>query len=171
MTMHFMIRILPILSMIGMLCTHTPTVHALSMTPYSLSELWSESQLIVRGKVVKARPHRERGRIFTEFTLSPVGPLFKGELSADQVIRFSLPGGQLDGLAQRVPGIPTIYTGEELLLFLRCTSSTSCSPVGYGQGMWRPLKNSWEPLTRDVHWVGASSPLTIQSLERLTSPR
>ena len=167
---HLIIRVLSILSLIGIISTHTSSTHALSMTPYSLDELWSESQLIVRGEIVKTSSYRDQGRIFTTFTLIPTSPLFKGELTG-QRIHFSLPGGQLDGLAQRVPGIPMIHTGEELILFLRCRSPNTCSPVGYGQGIWRPVAHTWRPITQEIHWIGARSPLMSQSLEQLTAPR
>ena len=115
-----LMRSLSILSLIVLVMTHTAQVSALSMTPYSLKELWSESQLIVRGKVTQTRSYRENGRIFTEVTLSPSSPPYKGKVdSKDQLAHFFLPGGQLDGLIQRVPGVPIIYIGEELVLFLK----------------------------------------------------
>ena len=166
-----LMRSLSILTLIALIMTHTARVNALSMKPYSLKELWSESQLVIKGKVIQTRAYRDRGRIFTEVTLNPTSSPYKGKVdSKDQLARFSLPGGQLGNLVQRVPGIPIIYTGEELVLFLRCTPMSTCTPVGYGQGMWRHLNRSWTPLTQHVHWVGTQTPLTTLSLEKLTSP-
>ena len=166
------IRSLLILSFIGPAFTHVPRVDALSMKPYSLDELWSESKLIVKGEVIKTRAYRRGGRIFTEVTLTSSGSPVKGKITApDHRVRFSLPGGHLDGLTQRVPGVPTLYIGETLLLFLRCTTPSTCAPVGYGQGIWRAVDEQWEPLTQDIHWVGDQPSLTRESLDRLIAPR
>ena len=172
MTTHLTIRNLLILSLIGLVFASTAEVNALSMTPYSLDELWSESHLIVKGEVIKTRAYRSGGRIFTEVTLTSSGTPVKGEVtSPDHRVRFSLPGGQFEGITQHVPGVPTLYVGEMLILFLRCTTPNACAPVGYGQGIWRALKGQWAPLTHGVHWVGGQPSLTSESLERLTTPR
>ena len=151
----FTARALPALLLAGLILIFAPSAQALSMTAYTLDELWSESQMIVKGEVVKTRFYRDKGRIFTEVTLTPTSPLFKGVLKdSHQHVRFSLPGGDLAGLTQYVPGVPRVKVGEELFLFLRCSSPGTCSPVGFGQGMWHHKDGSWAPLTGDVHWVG-----------------
>ena len=105
----FIVRYLPAVLLAGLMLSVSQGAQALSMTPYTLSELWSESQMIVKGEVVKTRFYRSKGRIFTEVTITLTAPLFKGTTTdSDQHVRFSLLGGDLDGLTQYVPGVPRV---------------------------------------------------------------
>lgn len=151
------------------------TSSALTMVPYSLAELHQEADIIVRGSVSQTRAYRSGGRIFTEVTLTVSAPLLKGTLkgavegqSERALARFSLLGGSLDGLTQKVPGSPQVKLGDELIAFLRCDQAQRCAPVGIGQGLWRPLNAHWIPLTASVEWVGEGKPLTRLSLDQLT---
>ena len=166
-----------------------PQASALSMKPYALSELWSESQVVARGSVIATRVYRERGRIWTEFTLAPSEAPMRDRrdstTSRRDVVNFALLGGTLDGITQVIPGTPRLTVGQELIVFLRCRAAQSCSPVGLGQGIWTPQReeargeergeerdeegNLWAPMTRDVVWVGSAHPNHAVSLAHLMS--
>ena len=163
---------------------HIPQAQALTMRPYTLAELSSEASLIARGRVSKLRAYREKGRIFTEVTITLTTPLLKGshplarrdsgarEETGTSQISFSILGGSLHGISQVIPGAPRVTINDELITFLRCESSAQgarrCSPVGFGQGLWRPQGAQWRPLTDQVRWTGNVKPLRELSFEQLT---
>jgi hypothetical protein len=156
------------------LFSETPTAQALSMQPYTLNELWSESQIIARGTIAQRRIYRgERGRIWTEFTLVLKEALIKASTQRSSKILFILPGGTLDGLTQMVPGVPQLENQQELIVFLRCSSTKPCAPVGFGQGLWIAQKDEpkvWRPLTDHTRWVGDQEPLQALPLGDLITP-
>ena len=163
---------------------HTPQAQALTMRPYTLAELSSEASLIARGRVSKLRAYREKGRIFTEVTITLSAPLFKGsvtltrrdsntpEAAGTSQVTFSILGGSLHGISQVIPGAPRVSLNDEIMAFLRCELSAQgarrCSPVGLGQGLWKPQGAQWHPLTDQVRWTGDVKPLRELSFEQLT---
>ena len=90
-------------------------------------------------------------------------------------------GGKLDHIQQTVPGLIPPPLNRPLLLFLKCSSSTQCRPLGWNQGTWilsdhLSTPSSHQLLTEpylfkpllddhDLHWVhaNASTDLNDQS--------
>ncbi len=99
-----------------------------------LPGLVERSEVIVEGRCVATRAHRdELGGIATEVSFR-VEQGYRGA-AAGRLIRFSVPGGELDGKAFVIPGVPVFRPGDEVLVFLtRETARGIRMPVGLGQG-------------------------------------
>ena len=140
--------------------------------------------MVARGSLTDKRVYRDRGRIWTEFTLtlsaSPlrVSPALQSrdELSSQGSTpilhaKLLLLGGSMGGLTQMIPGAPHPEIGQELIVFVRCSSLARCTPIGFGQGLWSPHSpDLWAPMTQDVEWIGTSAPLRALDLTTLTTP-
>ncbi len=134
---------------------------------YSLSKLWKEADLVVRGEIIGQRVQRQRGRIFTsyEVSISSVfqmrSPLLIDGGKSQQKIECHLPGGVMGDLSQAVSGIPQLQAATEYVIFLRCPQPERCVPLGYGQGIWRAIDDAQE------NWKSLSSETIIR---QTTSP-
>lgn len=151
--------------------------YALSMTPYSLQELWSEANRIGLGRVTAIKSRWRGTRIITTFELTLTQKALKGPLT--DRLTFQMLGGEIDGIRQVIPGSPEIHQEDELFVFLRCRSEEdeeTCSPVGLGQGIWRTSiiaggpDVKWVPLTDQVKWPQGSAPLAPKTLKQLAQP-
>lgn len=147
------------------------SAEALSMAPYTFKELWSESQVVARGAITATRVYRDRGRVWTEFTITLTAqPLKDTRGDTKAPVKFVMPGGTIDGITQMVPGVPRLKRGQELVVFLRCRARSTCAPVGFGQGLWSPnAGGQWAPMTQGVEWVGSGSPSGALTLDQLTT--
>jgi hypothetical protein len=94
----------------------------------------------------------EPGRIVTEVRLTRLETWSGADL---QTLRVLLPGGEIDGIAQHVEGVPAFRPGEELVLFLAARGSAGAGPgaahdlVGLSEGVWRVQRTeSGEVLAR-----------------------
>ncbi|HSN93382.1 MAG TPA: hypothetical protein VLS93_19280 [Anaeromyxobacteraceae bacterium] len=87
------------------------------MVPASVEELARRSDAVVRGRVIDAaaRWSADGRRIVTEVEVE-VAAVWSG--SAPGRLRLTVPGGERDGVAQRMDGAPTFFPGEEVVLFL-----------------------------------------------------
>jgi hypothetical protein len=96
-------------------------------------ELVESSDLILEARVLSAYSFEDRGRIETEYLLE-VARTFEGVDEAYRAVR--LPGGLLeDGRGMVLAGMPRIFAGEEVLLFLTPEGRTGVRmPVGLSQG-------------------------------------
>ncbi len=102
-----------------------------------LDELVDSAALVVEGRVVERRAvEGPGGRIETELRLA-ADRHFVGEEVAERVVR--VPGGVLpDGRGLVIPGMPSVATGEEVILFLTEEGATGARmPVGLAQGKLR----------------------------------
>jgi hypothetical protein len=80
----------------------------------------------------------EPGRIVTEVQLTRLETWSGSDLPS---LRVLLPGGEVDGIAQRLEGVPTFRPGEDLVLFLAARGPAQTSQahqlVGLSEGVWR----------------------------------
>jgi hypothetical protein len=102
----------------------------------TIGDLTREADLVVVGTVTLARvawsvDHR---RILTRAFLKPE-EAWKGTIPGGGVVVL-LPGGELEGLGQRVSGVPEVAAGERVVLFLR-RRGDSFRLVGMSQGLFR----------------------------------
>jgi len=100
-----------------------------------LEDLIDQSEFIVEGTVVEARPAWDdsHNHIWTHYRVAVADSL---KSAAPSVIEVSVPGGQLDGVAMGVPGSISLSEGEEVLLFLYRTPVGYLRATGYGQGKY-----------------------------------
>jgi hypothetical protein len=92
----------------------------------------------------------EPGRIVTEVQLTRLETWSGPDLPS---LRVLLPGGTVDGIAQRIEGVPAFRPGEELVLFLAARGSARAGQahglVGLAEGVWRVERpEGSEPLAR-----------------------
>ena len=108
---------------------------ATSVHPLTRADLASRADTIVRAKVgTRATVRSEKtGRILTRTQLA-VLQTYKGE--AKRQLELEQMGGTLDGATLVVPGDAALATGEEVVLYLRCTGKERCHLFGLGLGKY-----------------------------------
>ena len=112
-----------------------------------LPQMVRMAHTIVHGKVTDVRCAKTaRGVITTTYTLQ-VEDAIKGVSGPKgQAFRFTVPGGTLDGVTLRIPGMPSLRPGEETIVFLgRPGTQGTCVPIGLPQGKFRV---ALDPVTR-----------------------
>ena len=95
----------------------------------SLQELSVKSTDIITGKVESKKCfyyNNDERRIYTSVRIR-VEDTIKGSLKASDTVEILFYGGTLNGICTTVLGMPTYEVGEEILLFLR---ETSTEPFG-----------------------------------------
>ena len=125
---------------IGIWCAPTPA-SATAVVALDLDALGREAELIVAGRVVSMESAWDRGRIRTRITLATESVL-KGRPADPSRVTFFVLGGEVQGIAQWVPGEAKFAVGERVLVFL---TDVERRPVvlGMAQGKWR-----WHPEAR-----------------------
>jgi len=117
------------------------TVRASLVLPQNLEQLESQAQLVFVGVcTTRTTVIDERGIPVSVFTFEIIeavkGKLHKG--TRVEIRHFGNDIPNANGLAMRIPGIPTYAVGEEVLLFLNPPSRIGLtSPVGLFQGLFR----------------------------------
>jgi hypothetical protein len=88
------------------------SVAAMVVPPMTLDELRARADVVVVGRVTHQEVHRIGGRLFTFSTL------VEGQGTQLRAHLVALPGGDLDGFSQRVPGSPVLVVGGRYRLYL-----------------------------------------------------
>jgi hypothetical protein len=103
-----------------LLCLLAAPALAATAVETSVEALAREAGAVVRGRV-EARAARRSGdgrRIVTDLTVS-VAQAWRG--SAPARLTVTVPGGELDGVGQRVDAAPALEPGDEVVLFVSPT--------------------------------------------------
>jgi|GEM_PF-1012976 len=117
---------------------------ALILKHMELEDLAVEAHCVVFGTVVKMEsrfdPHTNNKRIVTDVSIE-VQRVIAGD--AEKIVVVTVPGGEVDGKGQLVPGAPRFMVGEEVLLFLsrRPDSIERYSLVGFTQGVFKVVRD------------------------------
>jgi hypothetical protein len=99
-----------------------------------LPELAQRAGRIVLARCLSASTERAESGIETRYRFA-VDQIVKGDTSA--TVELLLPGGLLDGVRTRVPGMPDFAPGDEVVLFLSRAGGTGAVwPIGLGQGKY-----------------------------------
>lgn len=80
-----------------------------------IADLSVTSEAVVRGVVTRAETVEGRRGFVTHYTME-VEQLLGGKQI--DVVQFTMPGGQLNGLVQTVSGVPQLATGDEAVVFV-----------------------------------------------------
>jgi hypothetical protein len=111
---------------------------ATSLRAMSLRELVQRSQKIVRGTISRADCEVDaRRRLWTLYTLQDASAA-KGNLTARHVLRFRCLGGEHDGHSHRMPGVPELEVGDDVVIFY-APDNAACQVMGWMQGHFRSL--------------------------------
>jgi hypothetical protein len=102
----------------------------------SLDELIQKSTAIVRAKVIGSNADFRGAELFTHWKLL-VEEQWKGQGAAEIMV----PGGNLRGYRQSVPGAPQLTAGKEYVLFLWTSKSGATYLTGWGQGVFELSKD------------------------------
>jgi hypothetical protein len=103
------------------------TLQQLSMDQMSLS-----ATAIVRARVTGSSASLVGSTIYTHYKLD-VTEVWKGSTPSEVMV----PGGSLNGTTQTFPGVPSLSTGSEYVLFLWTSASTGINHiVGLTQGLF-----------------------------------
>jgi len=131
----------------GVAALFSPAAHTMTVAPASLETLVQEADYVVHGHVlwttVHANPNgsvpvRTRVRVLVwehlKAPMSTASAQTNGDLDWSEVDVW-LPGGTRGRWVTRVPGVPQLSAGMEVVLVLSWTP-WGLAPIGYGMGMW-----------------------------------
>jgi len=137
------------------LLTFLGSLQAATVQRFALEELTDNAERIFVGICRQATAERLAGQPFTRYRFTVIETL-KGEPRDE--LEFHLPGGRLDGVHNRIPGMPSFVPGERSVLFLTAENQLGHTwPVGLGQGKFR------------IETMGAAKqPRVYQELDGLT---
>jgi len=120
-----------------------PLARAMTVAPAPVTTLASEAHLIVVGRVLWTRVEPVPRRPWTSQTRATVviWHTYKDALAPPppetrDLVEVVLPGGTRGGLTTRVPGVPTLHPGEDVLLLLQAVQG-GFVPIGYRLGVRR----------------------------------
>lgn len=125
------------------------------MVKLETKDLAGQAEAVVVGKVTaaKAQWDEKKTKIITLTTVQ-IAETVKGDLKGEVVVRTF--GGEVDGLAQLVPGMPQFTKDEEVVLFLK-SENKAWHVVGLGQGKYNVLREK----DKDPVVVNALTGLTL----------
>lgn len=115
-----------------------PPAAATAVVGMDLNTLGREAELVVAGRVVSVVSAWDKGRIRTLVTLAPEQVL-KGKPAEADRVTFSVLGGEVAGIGQRVAGEANFVVGERVVVFLTDLARRA-TVLGMAQGKWR-----WNP--------------------------
>ena len=130
------------------------TTHATTLVGLNQTELIQRADIIVHATPIHQISQWQGSRIVTTYTLS-VSDYLAG--AGPKELQVQLLGGQIEGLAQHVSGVPVLKLEEPKILFLRQNpESRSFSPIQLGLGVFSfdAIKETWGPELGDVHILG-----------------
>ena len=170
------------------------STQAITMKAYSLLKLQTDANLMVHGYIKAISYQRLQGRLVTVYHWK-ASKVYKNDLQINSdSIYMTLPGGIERNLEQLIPGVPKLNKDTEYFAFLKCEKRDHivCSPIGYGQGLWKPYElhklhsqegneaqlNSnaslWHSLIEHINWSGPPpqhQKLSIKQLLGNLSPK
>ena len=135
---------------LGLWLLATGPASATTMKRLLLSDLTSEADVIVQGRVVSrvSSWNEDRTRIYTVTELH-VDESLKGPARPGEVLRIRQIGGQVDGLSQVISGNAELRTDEEVVLFLdRDETLPWHYVVGMAQGKFGVDRSGPSPVVR-----------------------
>ena len=109
---------------------------AATLQQLSMDQLTQSATAIVRARVTGSSASFTGSTIYTHYKLQ-ISETWKGSPGTEVM----LPGGVAGGLRQSFPGVPTLQTGAEYVLYLWKSSTTGITHiVGFSQGIFNVTK-------------------------------
>ena len=118
-------------TLIVSMCAVTPA-SGVTLQQLSLSQMTQSATAIVRARVTSSSASLTGKTIYTHYALE-VSETWKGTAPKEVL----LPGGVAAGSRQSFPGVPTLQTGSEYVLYLWTSPTTGITHlVGLNQGIF-----------------------------------
>jgi hypothetical protein len=119
---------------------------ATSMLYQDVASLTQSSDAVVHGTVTKteSRWSGDHKRIVTDVWVD-VSEFLKGK--GNKTVVVQQPGGEVDGIGQRVSGLASFAEGEEVVLFLERQGAERYRLAGMAQGKFRVERSSDKTMT------------------------
>ena len=134
------------------------------------TQLIQQAELIVNVTPVAHSSHWRGGRIYTHYNVK-VTEYLLGQGPAE--LNIELLGGQVNGIAQTVSGVPQLPLQEPKLLFLKkAPDRRAFIPIRLGLGIYRYDDSSryWSPSTHDLRFLGETpKPVVLDELRETIS--
>ncbi len=114
---------------------------AVLVIPMTFEQLVDEAAAVVYARVANVRGQwtNDRRSIDSVITVEPLRYL-KGDLG--QTIALRLPGGEVGGMINVLPGAPVLREGELVVLFLKVQGPAMPTTLGLGQGVFRLVRDA-----------------------------
>lgn len=114
---------------------------ATTMLAQDVAALTCSSDAVVRGKVkkVESRWTGDHRQIVTDVTID-VDEFIKGK--GNKTVQITQPGGEVEGIGQKVSGLASFTPGEEVVVFLARQGSDRFMVTGMAQGKFRVERSS-----------------------------
>lgn len=114
---------------------------AVLVVPMTFEQLVDEASAVVYARVADVRGQwtSDRQSIDSHVTLEPLRYI-KGDLGDSIAVR--LPGGEAGGRLQVIPGAPVLRQGELVVVFLKARGPAMLTPLGFGQGVFRVMRDA-----------------------------
>jgi len=118
-----------------------PPAMATTMLAQDVAALTRSSDAVVHGKVkkVESRWTSDHRQIVTDVTID-VNEFIKG--MGNKTVVVMQPGGEVDGIGQKVSGLASFAPGEEVVVFLERQGSDHFTVTGLAQGKYRVERSS-----------------------------
>ncbi|MBI5528741.1 MAG: hypothetical protein HY897_20620 [Deltaproteobacteria bacterium] len=108
------------------------------MLKLETKDLTDQAEAVVLGTVTSTKAQWNEGKTkIVTLTTVKIGETVKGDLKGEVQIRTF--GGEVDGLAQLVPGMPRFAKDQEVVLFLK-SEDKAWHVVGLGQGKYEVVR-------------------------------
>jgi hypothetical protein len=134
----------------------SPLINGTSVLTQDLPAITRQSDIIADVTVTSSAPYwvspAGRSAIHTRVTFQ-VNRAIKGASSSTLVLSF--PGGELNGVGLKVPGMPQFSPGERYILFSYSPDKKMVSPVlGFDQGALRVIRDNESNVDRVYRYWG-----------------
>ena len=130
------------------------SLSATTLVPADFAQMARESELIVRGTVVRVDGQRKGARQTIESLITlRVSDTIKGT-TVDETT-FRVPGGKVGPYRRVMVGAPQFSTGDEVILFLKGSPPAIAMPYGLSQGVYRVSRITGTPVVTPVVAAGS----------------
>ena len=116
-------------------------LEAVVVVPMTFEQLVEEAAAVVYARVADVRGQwtADRQSIDSIITLEAL-QYMKGDLGPSVAMR--VPGGEVGGVINVLPGAPSMHQGDLVVLFLKARGPALLTPLGFTQGIFRVARDA-----------------------------
>lgn len=131
------------LCLIGVLAYGPNTAQGTTVRDPSFAEMVEEADAIIQGEVIAISVYAEdyRGRAVIRTKVSMRIETSMGETVEGEQLELRFLGGEMDGRALHVDGMPKFREGERVVLFVKGNNRTVCPLVGWSNGRFKIFRD------------------------------